>query len=95
VKVRLFQRRIVPLAIGVGMSIAVLGGTAVAAPTLPQPNQSVHAAIDCTLGLTPGQAFQFFGGAGPDRTGKPPDGAAFLGLPNLGAVIQQCATPAP
>jgi hypothetical protein len=91
------QRRMVPLAIGIGVSIAGLGGTAAAAPTLPPPNQSAHSPLDCSRPgdgpFTPGQAFLFYGGAGPNRTGVPPDAvAAFPGLRNLGEIVTVCTS---
>jgi hypothetical protein len=100
VKVRPSVRRIAPLAIGVGISVVALSGTAGAAPTLPQPNQSGHSAIECAAagifqGLNPGQAFLFTGAAGPNRLITPAAAAQLFGFLNLGQSIDFfCTTPA-
>jgi hypothetical protein len=97
-KLRSFRARSAVVAIGAAASVVVAGGTALAAPALPQPNDSGRSAISCTgPGVTdgpPGPAFLVTGAAGPNRLTTPAGAAAFLGFPSLGAAIDVfCSTP--
>jgi hypothetical protein len=82
------KRRAVAFAMTFGMSVFVLGGATAAA------NESDHSAIRCALGGPPGQDFQTFGSAGPNRFATPPEVAALFGFPTVGAGIDFfCVTP--
>jgi hypothetical protein len=84
------KKRAAIFAVTLGLSVFALGSGPAAA------DESGNAAINCAGFGNPGQTFQTLGGAGPDRTTTPPQGAAEVyGFPTLGAAIQFfCTTPA-
>jgi len=79
------RRRVVGFAATVGFSVLALGGASAGADP----------AINCAGFGNPGQASQTLGAAGPNRFQTPPENAASLGQPTVGAAIQFfCVTPA-
>jgi hypothetical protein len=72
-------------AVTVGIFVFALGGATAGADP----------AINCAGLGNPGQATQSLGAAGRDRVQTPPELAASLGQPSVGATIQTfCVTPA-
>ena len=83
------KRRAVGFAATVAICVFALSGATAAA------NESDNSAINCAGFGNPGQASQTLGAAGPDRVQTPPELAAGLGQPSVGATIQTfCVTPA-
>lgn len=83
------KKRAVVFAVTLGLSVFALGSGPAAA------NESANSAINCAGFGNPGQAQQTLGAAGRDRVQTPPELAATLGQPTVGASIRTfCTTPA-
>src|SRR2546423_12638786 len=84
------NKRSIRFGVRVGICVLGLGGATAAAA-----NESSNSAINCAGFGNPGQAGQALGTAGPNQTQTPPEFAASLGQPSVGAALQTfCQTPA-
>ena len=82
------MKRAVSFVATVGISMFLLGGATAMA------NESGNSATNCAGFGNPGQAAHTLGFAGRDRVQTPPEFAASLGEPSVGAAIQTfCVNP--